>query len=75
MNKTMNIFAKKGSKVRFLNENGWDGEPESASRYLDKGKEYTVDFVDIGGWCSSVFLKEVPNIPFNTVMFEDIAGD
>lgn len=67
----MNIYAKEWDVVRFLNENGWDGEAEEANRHLEEGALYTVDYVIINSWSSEVYLKEVPGIGFNTVMFED----
>ena len=40
--------------------------------YLIIDVEYTVDHIDINGWMSDVYLKEVPNVAFNTVNFENV---
>lgn len=69
----MNIYAKKGDKVRFLNKNGYDWEPKNAiDKGLVKGGIYTVQSVEVGGWMSYVTLKEFPLRSYNTVMFEDV---
>lgn len=65
----MDLNTKEWELVRFLNTNGWDGE---ANRHLEEGALYTVDYVMINSWSSEVYLKEVPGIGFNTVMFEDV---
>lgn len=38
------------------------------------GKEYTLEYVDVGSWRSSVYLKEFKDKPFNSVMFEGKDG-
>jgi hypothetical protein len=70
----MNIYAKNGDKVRFINKNGYDGQPDAARKAgLVEGSIYTVKEVDIGCSHSYVYLKEFPGTQsFNTVMFEDV---
>lgn len=69
----MDIYAKPGTKVRFLNRNGYDRDLEYANEVLNTEDVYEVERVDIGGWSSSVYLVGQKR-PFNTVMF-DIVGD
>ncbi|MEK3873685.1 MULTISPECIES: hypothetical protein [unclassified Paenibacillus] len=69
---TMNIYAQKGDKVRFLNKNGHDWEPEKARESgLVEGVVYTVEKTEVGGFHTDVYLQEFPGKPFNSVLFED----
>jgi hypothetical protein len=69
----MNIYAKKGDKVKFLNKNGHDHQPPNAVKAgLIEGEFYTVKSVDVGGYSSTVLLEEFPLLWFNTVMFDDV---
>jgi hypothetical protein len=72
----MNIRAKEGHKVVFLGKGGYDIEPVNAIKDgLEVGKEYTVDFTDVGQSHSTVHLKEFPDRGYNTVMFDDAGAD
>lgn len=69
---TMNIFnAKKGSKVRFCNKGGWDGEYEQAAKLLKHNEVYIVKRVDIFQSSTDVFLQGFKE-SFNSVFFEDV---
>lgn len=68
----MNIYAKHGDKVIYLDENGHDYEREDARELFRKGSTLTIERVDVGGWTSRVYFIEVPDKGFNTVMFDDI---
>lgn len=68
----MNIYAKNGDKVRFLNRNGRDMERAEAAKILKEGGVYTVERTSVGQSCSSVYLQEIPGRGFNTVMFEGV---
>lgn len=68
----MDIYAKKGTKVKFLNYNGRESDLEYAQRYLEAGSEYTVDYTIVSGWSTDVVLEEFPCLKFNSVMFEEI---
>lgn len=69
----MNIYAEEGDKVVFAHLNlGYEGDRIRAQKYLKEGQIYTVDWTDVGDWYSYVYLQEIPNQPFNTVMFEDV---
>ncbi|WKL00930.1 hypothetical protein Q0F98_28985 [Paenibacillus amylolyticus] len=68
---SMNIFAPKGSKVRFVNRGGWDGEYERAAEVLEHGKVYTIKRINVYQSSSEVFLEGI-NQSFNSVFFEDV---
>lgn len=72
MSETMNIYAPRGAKVVFLNQNGYDHDLEHArSCGLVEGHTYTVDRTVVHSWITDVYLQEFPDIPFNSVMFRD----
>ncbi|UNY48731.1 hypothetical protein P9294_gp016 [Bacillus phage FADO] len=73
MIETMDIYSKEGDKVVFAYpDHGRYGDQEIAKEYLEHGKVYTVDCIAVGGSSSSVSLKEIPNVFFNTVMFKNV---
>lgn len=65
---------KKGDRVRFLNENGYDSERKEAAVILDEAKTYVVEFVNVGSWRTALKLEGVPGF-FNSVMFASVAGE
>lgn len=68
----MNIYSTKGSKIIFKHENyGYSSHQETAKKHLKLGEIYTVNRTDIGGSHTDVYLDEVPNVAFNSVMFEN----
>lgn len=68
----MDIYSERGSKVTFLNHHGREFDLVKARKYLKQGEIYTINSIEISGWSSKVFLKEVPETSFNTVMFDNI---
>ena len=68
----LSIYAKSETKVKFINDNGYDFEREEANQILGTDKIYTVKHINVGGWISYVHLKEIPNKSFNTVMFDEV---
>jgi hypothetical protein len=69
----MNIFTGQGSRVRFSHPDyGYPADQERARRYLVLDNIYTVDEIYAGSFSTTVFLKEVPFIGFNSVLFEDV---
>ena len=68
----MRVNAPKGQKVRYLDEHGYESDLITARRYLVKDNEYTVEKTDVGSWRTSVYLQEYPDIPFNSVHFEEL---
>jgi len=64
-------FIGKGSKVRFLNKNGYDGERERAAAIFVNDMPLTVKACRIGQSSSDYTFEEVEG-RWNTVMFEEI---
>lgn len=48
---SMNIYAPKGPKVRFVNRGAWVGEYERAAEVLEHGKVYTVKVLVLRHHC------------------------
>ena len=69
----MDIYAKKGTKVKYTGDGGYDSHKEHANKYLKVGETYTVLNTNVSGWHTDVFLQEVPNQCFNSVHFEELA--
>jgi hypothetical protein len=69
----MNIYAESGDKITYCNPNsGYQYDQEKAAKYLTLGNTYTIDYTDVSGWRTDVYIQEFPEISFNSVMFEDI---
>lgn len=63
----MDIYAKEGTMVRY-NYESYQG----IATNLELMKCYTIELTDVGNSYTSVYLKEFPGIPFNSVCFENI---
>lgn len=71
---TMNIYAQKGAKVKFAFPTfGYEYQQEKALKFLRIGSIYTVERTEVYASYTHVYLVEVPDIPFNSVHFEDEA--
>ena len=73
----MNIYAKEGTKVKFINDHVTEdnikwGSHSNPEGLLKDGKTYTIDRTEVHSWHTKVFLKEVSNTSFNSVWFEEI---
>lgn len=68
----MNIYANRGAKVRFLDQNGTDYDLEKAREYFKKDQILTVRSTDVGGWRTEIMFQECVGEWFNSVMFEDV---
>jgi len=68
----MNIYAKKGAKVRYTGDGGYVSELEHANKYLKMGDIYTISYIDVGDWYTNVYLEEIPNQDFNSAHFDDV---
>jgi hypothetical protein len=69
----MNIYALEGHKVKYSTFNaGYIGEREIVKKHLILGDEYTIEDTYVHNSYTDVFLKEIPNVRFNSVFFEDI---
>lgn len=72
----MNVYAKKGTKVIPLFENGniaggYVDDKKHAMKFLKEGGVYTVDYTQVGSWHTDVFLEEFPDKLFNSVHFAE----
>ena len=68
----MRIDTKPGEKVIFARPNaGMDAHIAQAATHLTVGNTYTVTRVEAGSWLTLVYLQEVPDIGFNSVMFNN----
>lgn len=69
---SMEIDAEAGDCVVFANPTcGWPHDQDVCARLLTVGAVYTIEAVDIGESATTVYLLEFPNVPFNSVMFDD----
>lgn len=70
---SMNPHASKGTRIIFSNPNyGMPYDSELAAKFLETGKTYTVDRTEVYSSFTKVFLIEVPDVPFNSVLFADV---
>ena len=69
----MNIYAMEGHRVRCNTLTaGDDYDKKKAQRYLKLDEEYIVDYTIVDSWSTDVYLKQFPNVRFNSVFFEDV---
>lgn len=71
----MNIHAKKGHKVIVTNEtakNGYKPDREIVVKWLEIGQIYTIEKTVVFDFHTEVYLREIPDVPFNSVNFEDL---
>ena len=70
----MNIYALEGHKIKCETlSGGYDYHKKIAEQYLTVGSEYTTEKTEVDSWHTDVFLKEFPNVKFNSVFFEDVS--
>lgn len=64
------IHSKEGRLVVFAYPDaGYRRDQEQAEAHLVVGNTYTVERTEVGGWHTDFYLKEVPNMAFNSVHF------
>lgn len=68
----MNIHSEEGSKVEYLGIGGYDSHLEHANKYLTIGTKYTVEYTEVSGWHTDVYLKEHEDVAFNSVHFKNV---
>ena len=71
----MSLDTPVGAKVRFLDDvrMGSDYDRKIAwAAGLNSSYAYTVSEIEVEAWSSAIWLEEVPNVSFATVMFENI---
>ena len=62
-------FKTKGTKVKFLNRNGYDHHLKRAQEAgMKEGDEFTIKITHIGDWSSDHEFEEIEG-RYNTVMF------
>lgn len=69
----MRIDAPEGTKVRWaFHEAGYPNDQVHAAKHLKFSNTYTVDETVIHTWSTDVYLKEVPGVAFNSVIFAEV---
>ena len=71
----MDLYANEGYRVTVTEQTinwGWESDKEKANKYLKPGEVYTVLRTEVGGWHTDVWLKEIPNVYFNSVHFQPV---
>jgi hypothetical protein len=74
---TMDIYSKRGTAVRLQMKDGeifggYDSDKKHALKYLKPDTIYHVKSTDVQNWTTDVYLEEVPDQWFNSVMFERV---
>ncbi len=61
------------TSVRYAHpENGYAKDQQMARLYLKVGKTYRVTRTAVHSWFTDLYLQELPGIPFNSVLFEEV---
>ncbi|MCH6198612.1 hypothetical protein MMU07_03405 [Aquiflexum sp. LQ15W] len=68
----MDIYTPPGQKVRYINRHGHDSEREFANLHLQEGAVYTLLRSKLFKFRTEIYLEEFPEMPFNSVMFENV---
>ncbi len=67
---TMSLGTRPGEKVIFHHpRNGQSGDIATGKKHLKMGQEYTVNYMNVYEYSSTVYLVEFPGIGFNSVQF------
>jgi len=67
---TMSIYSEEDDLVVYkYPNNGYDHDQQTARKYLNIDQVYTVDFTDVHSSSTDVYLKDFPNVSFNSVQF------
>lgn len=68
--RSMGVHSPKKTRIVFAYPTaGYDHHIKTAAEHLEVGKTYTVDRTEIHSWHTDVYLEEVPDVRFNSVMF------
>jgi hypothetical protein len=65
----IDIYVPKGTKVKYTGRGGYDHHKKHANKHLKVDEIYTIDYTNVDGWHTDVYLKEIPNEAFNSVHF------
>ncbi len=70
--KVMNISSEIGDKVVYAYpENGYLWDQEQGKKYLTPQETYIIEKIAVHDWRTEVWLKEVPGVAFNSVLFSN----
>lgn len=67
--KVADIYSPPGTKVYYLDENGYEMERERARKFLRKDQELTIYHTKVDRFRTDFEFVECPNMWFNSVMF------
>lgn len=68
----MNIEAEKGDKIIYNHPDaGYEPDHKKAKARLKLNEIYTVERTEVYNWHTNVYIKEFPDMYFNSVMFDD----
>lgn len=69
---TMDIYARSGHLVTVTQESYGNGNHgDTAKHVLEIDNTYTVDHTEVMSWHTHVYLREFPDVAFNSVNFID----
>lgn len=69
----MEIYALEGHKVKCVTMTaGYKHDQEIAKQHLLLNEIYTVEHTDVHNSFTDVYLKEIPEVRFNSVFFDDV---
>lgn len=70
----LDIDAQPGTKVIYAyTDTGYPYDQKIAGKYLTVGGIYTIAYMDVHSSSTEVFLKEFPNVSFNSVIFTQVS--
>ena len=72
MSNKLRLNAPRGQQVRYTDQEGFESDRIHARKYLNAEEIYTIDYIKVGSWNSTIYLKEWPGKGFNSVMFEEV---
>ena len=49
--------------------NGYQGDQDQAAKYLEPGRTYLIDHMDVGRSHTTIYLHDFRDVGFNSVMF------
>jgi len=71
----MDIYSPSGSKVRFEHSTdaqvSW-GSHDDPDKHLERGKTYTVLRTEVHSMHTKLYLREFPELKFNTCSFSNV---
>lgn len=69
----MDIYSPAGTKIKYSRPNcGYLWDQVLAAQHLVPRRVYTVEMTDVDHSHTTVYLKEVPGVGFNSVLFENL---